>query len=86
MEELYDIHKWCVRQSILYGEMLEGFKILKAKDQLRVTIYLNNKAKCFIHLIDDYNYMVTDLEVMINKTAYDTINEQFSIFLSDINN
>lgn len=80
MEELINIANYCNTVKIKYGERIKDCTAvyIKSDDVIEFTIryYVGEFLDYYKHIIPNYNFMITDTDVLMNKSSVDSINNE----------
>lgn len=84
MEELVNISNYCDAILIKYGQMISKCSALYIKEddiiEFRMQYHLerNRDYKTYQYHIESINFMITDIEVLVNKEVIDIINTEIN--------
>jgi hypothetical protein len=82
MEELINISNYCDTVLIKYGQSITKCNAVYIKEddiiQFSIQYHLDRERnhKTFQYCIPSLNFLITDIEVLVNKSAIDTINNE----------
>jgi hypothetical protein len=82
MEELVNISNYCNAILIKYGQFVTKCGAIYIKEDNVIEFHIqyhldhNKNYKTFQYLIPDFNFLITDTEVMVNKDSIDVINKE----------
>lgn len=80
MEELVNIANYCNTVKIKYGEKVQECTAVyvKSDDVIEFTVryWVGDFLDYYKYIIPNYNFMMTDTDVLMNKSSVDRINEE----------
>lgn len=81
MDDLVNIANYCNSMLVKYGEKLTHCNAIHIKEddviEFRIKYYNESKIpKTFQYHIENFNFMITDTEVLVNKITIDNINKE----------
>lgn len=81
MDELINIANYCNSMLVKYGEKLTHCNAIHIKDEdvieFRIKYYAAGKVlKTFQYHIENFNFVITDTEVLVNRVTIDSINTE----------
>lgn len=90
MEELVNISDFCNTLLIRYGQNIIQCNAVHIKEddaiEFRIKYHTNeNKSvKSFQYMIQNFNFVITDIEVLVNKSVIDNINMEVAARINQI--
>jgi hypothetical protein len=82
MDELINIAKYCDFIKIKYGQNIILCNAIYQKDidsiifTIKYRLDRNNKDEIFQYQIENFNFAITDMEVLVNKSIIDYLNNE----------
>ena len=82
MEELVNISNYCDAMLVKHGQMITKCSAVYIKEddviEFRIQYHLdhNKNYKTYQYQIESLNFIITDVEVLVNKSAIDMINNE----------
>mgnify|MGYP000867474402 FL=1 len=80
MEELVNIANYCNTIRIKYGEKVHECNAVYIKSddviEFMIRYWVGDKLDYFKYVVPNYNFMITDTDVLMNRSSIDKINEE----------
>lgn len=79
MDDLINISNYCDSMLVKYGEKMTHCNAIYLKEddviEFRVKYHTESRiSKTFQYHIENFNFLITDTQVLVNKAAIDAIN------------
>lgn len=82
MEELINISNYCDAMLVKYGQNITRCNAVYIKEDdviqfnMQYHLDINKNHKTYQYQIANFNFLITDTEVLVNKSAIDRINNE----------